>query len=207
MSLKSKLYYSPLGYVAHIVLVTLSCLGKKCMIYGYRDSTGRYLKKCRIASTASISDKKKLVIQDNVWINHYARIDTTGGVEIGEGCQIGYGSCILSHSSHIAIRLMGIHYMDKSPDNRPGYVLKPVKIGKYTFIAGGSYIMPGVTIGKGCVVGVNSVVTKDVPDYAIVVGSPAKIIGSTLELDKRYLEDDNVQCTYYDEETLDKILS
>ena len=207
MNLKAKVFYSPVGYLIHFGLKILALFGRRCIVYGYRNAEGKYLKHCRVASTAIISDKKKLKIEDNIWINHYVRIDTTGGVEIGEGCQIGYGSCILSHSSHIAIRLMGIHYMDESPDSRPGYVLKPVKIGKYTFIAGGCYIMPGVTIGKGCVIGVNSVVTKDVPDYAIVVGSPAKIIGSTLELDKRYLEDDNVQCTYYDEETLDKILS
>ena len=37
-------------------------------------------------------------------------------------------------------------------------------------------IMPGVTIGKGAIVGANAVVTKDVPDFAVVGGNPAKII-------------------------------
>ena len=36
--------------------------------------------------------------------------------------------------------------------------------------------MPGVTIGKGCVIGAHSIVNKDVPDYSMAVGSPAKII-------------------------------
>ena len=36
--------------------------------------------------------------------------------------------------------------------------------------------MPGITIGKGAIVGANAVVTKDVPDYAVVGGNPAKII-------------------------------
>lgn len=206
MNLKAKIYFSPVGYLIHAGLKILAMLGKKCIVYGYRNADGKYLKRCRVASTATISDKKKLKIEDNVWINHYVRIDTTGNVEIGEGCQIGYGSCILSHSSHIAIRLAGIHYMENSPEKRPGYVFKPVKIGKYSFIAGGCYIMPGVTIGNGCVVGVNSVVTKDVPDYTIVAGSPAKVIGSTLDIDKKYLNDKSVQDTYYERKTLEMIL-
>lgn len=207
MNLKAKVYFSPMGYFIHCGLKILAFLGKRCVVYGYQNSDGKYLKRCRIASTAIISDKKKLKIEDNVWVNHYVRIDTTGGVEIGEGCQIGYGSCILSHSSHMAIRLMGIHYMDDSPEGRPGYVFKPVKIGKYSFIAGGCYIMPGVTIGKGCVVGVNSVVTKDVPDYAIVAGSPAKVIGSTLDTDKKFIDDERVLESYYDKDTLNEIIS
>ena len=88
--------------------------------------------------------------------------------------------------------------MENRPEDRPGYVFKPVKIGKYSFIAGGCYIMPGVTIGKGCVIGVNSVVTKNVPDYAIMAGSPAKIIGSTLDVDKKFISNESVKNTYYD---------
>lgn len=203
MNLKAKLYFSPLGYILHVVLKILAFFGKRTLVYGYRNSDGKYLPRCRMSSTVYISDKKKLKIEDNVWINHYVRLDTTGGLEIGEGCQIGYGSCILTHSSHVAIRLAGIHYMEENLEDRPGYIFKPVKIGKYTFIAGGCYIMPGVTIGKGCVIGVNSVVNKDVPDYAILAGSPAKIIGSTLDVDMKYIHDMSVQSSYYDAETLD----
>lgn len=36
--------------------------------------------------------------------------------------------------------------------------------------------MPGVTIGKGCTIGAGSVVTKDIPDFSVAVGSPAKVI-------------------------------
>lgn len=203
MNFKAKIYFSPFGYLIHIGLVVLAALGKRCIVYGYRNKDGKYLSRCRIASTAWITERKKLKIEDNVWINHYVRIDTTGGVEIGEGCQIGYGSCILSHSSHIAIRLAGIHYMEEPLEERPGYVFGPVRIGEYTFIAGGCYIMPGVTIGKGCVIGVNSVVTKDIPDYAIAVGSPAKVIGSTLETDKKIIRDNpSFKETYYDMDAL-----
>ena len=57
-----------------------------------------------------------------------------------------------------------------------GLSTKPVLIKEGAFIGINSVIMPGVTIGKHAVVGANSVVTKDVPDYVTVVGAPARII-------------------------------
>ena len=51
-----------------------------------------------------------------------------------------------------------------------------ITIGNDVWIGMGSYIMPGVSIGNGVTIGANSVVTKDVPDYAIVAGSPARLI-------------------------------
>jgi len=53
---------------------------------------------------------------------------------------------------------------------------KPVKVGNDVWIAAGAVITRGVTIGDGAVIGANAVVTKDIPPYAIAVGSPAKII-------------------------------
>ena len=55
-------------------------------------------------------------------------------------------------------------------------VTKPVKICQGAFIGINSTILPGVTIGKHAVVGANSVVTRDVPDFATVAGSPARVI-------------------------------
>ena len=206
MSLRNRIYFSPFGYLIHIALVILAAFGKRCMVYGYWNSDGKYLPKCRISSKALILNKKRLKIEDNVWINHYARIDTTSGVEIGEGCQIGYGVCILSHSSHIAIRLLGKHYMETALENRDGYIFKPVKIGKYTFVGGGSCIMPGVTVGKGCVIGVNSVVTHDIPDYSIAMGNPARVTGSTLDADREFLaKNPELKKMYYDEEALKRL--
>ena len=51
-----------------------------------------------------------------------------------------------------------------------------VTIGNDVWIGMRSIIMPGVTIGNGAVIGAGAVVTKDVPDYAIVGGVPAKVI-------------------------------
>lgn len=169
------------------------------MVYGIYDKhKHQFLKRCRIASTAVISNKNRLKIEDNVWINHYVRIDAAGGVTIGEGCQIGYGACVLSHSTHQSIRLNGIHFMDFPTEERAGYIAKHTTIGRYTFVGGGSFIMPGITIGKGCVIGVNSVVTHDIPDYSIAVGNPARIIGSTKKTDSEFLKNPAIRQTYFE---------
>jgi acetyltransferase-like isoleucine patch superfamily enzyme len=53
---------------------------------------------------------------------------------------------------------------------------RPVRIGSGTWIGIGVVVLPGVTIGEGCVVGANSVVTKDLPDYSIAAGAPARVL-------------------------------
>ena len=62
------------------------------------------------------------------------------------------------------------------PYERDVLLCKPILIKKGAWIGAGSTILPGVTVGKYAIVGSDSVVTKDVPDYAVVVGTPAKII-------------------------------
>ena len=58
----------------------------------------------------------------------------------------------------------------------------PIFIGDYAWIATNAIILPGVSIGKGAVVGAGAVVRKNVSDYSIVVGNPAK------EMDKKRIE-------------------
>lgn len=53
---------------------------------------------------------------------------------------------------------------------------KPITIDDYAWIATGATLLPGVRIGKGAVIGAGAVIAKDVPDYAIAVGNPAKIL-------------------------------
>jgi acetyltransferase-like isoleucine patch superfamily enzyme len=53
---------------------------------------------------------------------------------------------------------------------------RPVVIGDGSWLGHGAVVLPGVTIGKHVVIGANSVVTKDIPDFSVAVGSPAKVI-------------------------------
>lgn len=63
-----------------------------------------------------------------------------------------------------------------------GGISAPIVIGDNVFIGARAIILKGVTIGEGAIVGAGSVVTKDVAEYSIVAGNPAKVIRA---LDRR----------------------
>lgn len=72
----------------------------------------------------------------------------------------------------------GVRLLSASHDVTDSYwrsFNRPIIIKDYAWIATGATIMPGVTIGKGAVVGASSVITRDVPDYAVAFGNPAQI--------------------------------
>lgn len=58
---------------------------------------------------------------------------------------------------------------------------KPVVIGDDCWVGGNVVILPGVTIGRGVTVGAMSVVTKDVPDFCVVMGQPARVVKKVKE--------------------------
>jgi len=64
-------------------------------------------------------------------------------------------------------------------------VMGPVHIGDNTFIGMNSVIMPGVSIGKNCVVGAMSLVTRPIPDNSVVAGNPAKFITTTADFEQK----------------------
>lgn len=61
-------------------------------------------------------------------------------------------------------------------------ISRPIRIGARCFIGGGSVILPGVTIGDECIVGGGSVVFDDVPPRSIVIGNPARVLRSDIEV-------------------------
>lgn len=58
--------------------------------------------------------------------------------------------------------------------------VRPVYIGSDVWIGRRAIIMPGVSIGNGCIIGAAAVVTKDIPDYSVAVGVPAQVVKSRL---------------------------
>jgi acetyltransferase-like isoleucine patch superfamily enzyme len=63
-----------------------------------------------------------------------------------------------------------------------------VEIGEGTFLGFGSVVLPNVTIGKHCVIGANSTVTEDIPDYSVAAGSPAVVISHYDALQKQWIK-------------------
>ncbi len=115
-----------------------------------------------------IAPGRNLIIGDYVDLAKDVLITTSGGVEIGERTLIGYRTQIIS-SDH-TIPPIGEPF-PISGDNHMKII-----IGKDVWIGGNCLITAGVTIGDGAVVAGGSVVTKDIPENAIVGGVPAKII-------------------------------
>jgi len=197
-----KLYLSPLGFIISGIMHAFSWIHKPFMVYGYRNRpSGKFQKLTRISSSAKLLNKKNIDMVDNIWIGHYCLVDGTGGVSIGEGVQLSSHTVVYSHSSQDAIRLLGKRFIEVPATRRPGYKLKPVSIGEYTFVGTSSIILPGAVIGKGCIIGAGSVVNGTVPDYTIATGNPLKVIGDTRERDKIRFADKMDKKHYYHPET------
>jgi acetyltransferase-like isoleucine patch superfamily enzyme len=166
------------------------------MIWGYQNFMGEWCPKTRISDTVFIYHPEKIRIADNVFIWHYTILDGTGGLEIGEGSQIGAWVGIFTHSSHIAIRIYGKHYQKVPEYEKRGYQVAAVRIGKYVFIGAGAKILPGVIVGDGSLISAGSVVYRDVKKFEIVAGNPAKVVGDTRMLDEEYLKDPQLNVWY-----------
>jgi acetyltransferase-like isoleucine patch superfamily enzyme len=82
------------------------------------------------------------------------------------------------------MRLYGPSYAGKE---MIGYVKGAIHIGKYSFIGPHCTLMPGTKLGKGTLVQAYSYLKGEFPDYSIIGGNPAKIIGDTREVDQKFL--------------------
>jgi acetyltransferase-like isoleucine patch superfamily enzyme len=114
--------------------------------------------------------KGRMKIGRGTWIGQNCFFHSAGVIDIGEDVGIGPGVQILT-SAH------RLDEIDK-PILHSTIDFSPVTVKDWSDIGVGSIILPGVTIGKGAQVGAGSVVTADVPDYAVVAGSPAKMLRS-----------------------------
>lgn len=109
-----------------------------------------------------------LKIGNNVGINHYCFIGVRGDIIIGDNVIFGPRVSIFSEN----------HNFDRLdiPIKEQGVTKSTTVIGNDVWIGAGVNIMSGVTIGNGVVIAAGAVVTKDIQDFAIVAGIPAKII-------------------------------
>jgi acetyltransferase-like isoleucine patch superfamily enzyme len=111
----------------------------------------------------------RIKIGKRVYLNSNLLAMARGGITIEDDVQMAANVQILTNNH--------------DPYERQLLTVKPVLIQKGAWIGAGVTILPGISIGKHAIVGAAAVVTKDVPDYAIVVGNPAKVV-KTLDADK-----------------------
>ena len=108
----------------------------------------------------------------NVFVGDNVRID--GGhadlIYIEDHAHIAGGTRLLCHQRDLSDYCIGDDYA------KLGYLLKPIHLKKGCLVGMESFVMPGVTIGEGAIVGAGSLVTKDVPAWTIATGRPAKVV-------------------------------
>lgn len=109
----------------------------------------------------------RLSIGDNTSFEQHCHIISANSVKIGS-------ECVFSAFVYIADCSHGYNPRDNIMES--ALDIKPVSIGDHCFVGIGSCIMPGVNLGNNVVIGANSVVTQDIPENCMAVGSPAKII-------------------------------
>ncbi len=121
------------------------------------------------------------IIEDNCLINN-----VMGDVRVGESSLIGFGSVIIGPvnvgrdvllAQYVVVSALNHEYDSIDlPIRLQGVNVKLIEIGAGSWIGAKAILLPGVRIGRNSVVAAGATVTKDVPDYCLVVGNPARIV-------------------------------
>jgi len=176
----------------HVVLVEF-----KTIAY-YRLVFGKIGRKCRIYKPLLLANPRYVYIGDHTVVSQGVRVEAivvdknhppclrigsnvnieqnvhiicSSNLVIGNNVSIS-ASCSISDTVH---PFLDIEDTCKIGD-RIDPISSPIEIGENTFIGFGCAILPNVHIGKRCIIGANSTVKHDIPDYCVVSGNPASII-------------------------------
>jgi len=130
-----------------------------------------------VKNRASIGKTSVLHLEGNLmignsFVNSHCRILCEDKIEIGDGCAISWNVQMIDSNRHKLSR-----------NGNKSRLTEPIKIGDNVWI-GHDVIKKGVTIGEGAVIGSGSVVTEDIPNEKLAVGSPAKVINKNVKWGK-----------------------
>ena len=146
---------------------------------------------CRIVNPLKIKGLNRISLGNGVIINPLAWLQVEhidGQLHIDEGTILGHMNHIYAYKDiyigknvltadkvYISDCLHEYKDIDIPIMHQATIALAPIVIGEHTWL-GENVVVLGANIGKHCIIGSNSVVTKDIPDYSIAIGSPARII-------------------------------
>jgi acetyltransferase-like isoleucine patch superfamily enzyme len=128
--------------------------------------------KCHINFAARYSETPTLTIGEGTVIRGSSFV-VCRNITIGKNCLIAMGCSFFESSGHPSDPEERLAGMPPHPED-----VRPITIGDNVWIAAGSVITPGVTIGDGSIVSVASIVLSDVPAYTVVAGYPARKIAA-----------------------------
>ncbi len=113
--------------------------------------------------------ERGIIVHASVGINARSYLDGNGGVEIGSNSLLSPGVQCISGNHIFDDREVPIKYQ--------GTAYGKVSIGEDCWLGTNSIVLPGVTVGRGAVIGAGAVVTRDIPEFGIALGVPAKVVG------------------------------
>ena len=111
-------------------------------------------------------------VGEGCFIGDHVRIDQGHAdmITLEDSVSVASGTRLLCHQRDFSDYCVGDDYM------KLGYVVKPIVLKKGCLIGMESFVMPGVTVGEGAIVGAGSLVTKDIPAWTVAAGRPARVI-------------------------------
>jgi acetyltransferase-like isoleucine patch superfamily enzyme len=183
------------SFISRFIQRSFSIVARPRMRYYKKNFQNNTVENLRISNTTFIDHKQHLFLKSNTYIGHFNFIEASNRIVIDRGCQITSHVTISSHSSHHSIRLYGINFGEVQ--EHIGYVKGEVHIGEFSFIGPHVVIMPNTVIGKGCIVKAFSYVKGAFPEFSIIEGNPAKVIGDVREIDNSFLAEHPELNHYY----------
>jgi acetyltransferase-like isoleucine patch superfamily enzyme len=141
-------------------------VGEQCEISGRHITIGQelwMLPQAKIGGGSAFEVDSRLEAGHYLHLGVHALVNTARPVILGDEVGLGTRTSIYTHGAYPS-RLMGFPV-----------AFEGVEIGDFTWVPGAT-INPGVRIGRNCVIGVNSLVTRDIPDGSLAAGSPAKVL-------------------------------
>lgn len=144
----------------------VGAFGRKGLTIGKNSSIGAF---SRIVVSSGFQNIGEYInIGDQVGIGAYANIGGSGGVSIGNDTII--GPYFSAHPENHNFSLI------ETPIRLQGTTRSEIRIGEDCWLGAKVTVLAGVTIGKGSVIAAGSLVTKDIPEYSVALGSPAKVV-------------------------------
>lgn len=123
-------------------------------------------KRLRVSTGVRINSTTNMTVGNDVWFGYSCWINATGGVTLEDEVMVGPFNVVVTtaHTYHNGSYRFGKH------------AFAPVFIGRGTWTAGHVTIAKGIRIGRGVLIAAGAAVTKDIPDYCIAGGIPAKVL-------------------------------